>query len=1849
MTDDGTASRGVSQTRMRRAVCKDCLREERARLAAGGARPDPAGSDDPGMEFVYNEGAAEAKLTRGQTRSDRCPRHRARHRVNIQGMAVPFIDLQTIGTVLHPDNPTGPLGGLGPMPGAHELASSGVDLGAFGFGMNESHIMRMLGHLASPRTRVLIVKAGTGTGKSTYMPYRLLDPPADAPIRLTDLGPIVVTEPRVQATAGVAGFVGTKMSGAGGVGPGFPVGFQVSGDKAHDDSCQLIYVTDGTMINWLREGRLSKIGTVIVDEAHERSTNIDFILGYLKKELDRYPHLRVIVTSATFDEKFYQEYFGADRTEVVIVPAVKSIGYGFPLFGDLDDAVEDGKPLDSAWRDVFAGDLPLHHPTDAERFVTAQFRTRMAAPLESSEVSEKYTGTEGAGWPEDLHDTTRKLLEFRFRGSIPVKQWPKKMPQALADFVVALARGLDREGIYGDILAFLPTGKSIERAVAVIRGELGDQTDVFALLSSLPTEQKEDALAARRKGDKRKIVISTNLAETSLTVEGVRFVVDSGLIAQSDWDPEHAQGGIPTIPHSQAGIRQRWGRVGRKSPGWVFPLYTKAQFLGLAQDTPPGSARANLEQLIMTAKLGGIDDVVGFDWPAAFEPRSTRLDTSATEAMAVFQRELSRADAALRAAGAVDEFGDPTSFGRELTRSPGLGSTASAIAIMHADRLACVPEVVTILDLLEKQNAGPLVGANGLLRDSYDWPDEWRLEAAERHRALASACHDDAELVLQVMSVWENADPATPPWEESAERERWAQRWWINHRRLLDCAQTRRTVLESLSPAMKEEVKRFTEPALARRSRGAITRAMSALEYRRTGDGGYQPTAAGAEAAPPGARIADGGLLRQVPERIIPLRRDRQGLANIVAIEDWALTGDSGGRPPSATENAMGLLVAAARHGRPDTSRDLLRQLQSVWPAGCRVQLSFSRGPSGELTVAGAPAAFIPPAPMPDTASAASALAAAAETTDADPGDQAADPATPEDSSPELDTSWPVPLVDGRPVELEADPVVAALRAVGSVEQNETDLLACNACDQCRSGNPGQCEDPYEPVREERAVDELAAWRERSSRHADVSTPAVRLAAGEARDGAWYEVTGYDLEGTRPTIVLRPDWRSGGSEWAPGVQADLKAGDLAEVIVGPEAHDHGGTVRVFHRADGRGRFVLREAHHDPDKQDEQHQLAISLNRRARGLLANLKEGVTLPARVIPRPQAGCCTITFLELLSAHWNSPAHRYEQFDVRQANGHTAPRRFYPGVVAGEPNGAGYAAVEFLLRDSSRGIVHLMDVQVAGPGASRGGPSAAGAGAPVAVQVRREVPRLSVAGLPAEALQKVIDDYPTHFFSPGPPRSGPATPADDSPGSADGPPEGPLLPRGWQLRAREPLSLAAAAGLATLGDSPEWTSACWYFWARSHHLQTARDDAFRTGTSAAALEIPADTNTLPRQSRRPATVHEVSCPVPAHWRLALARGTSQVRDKIGAVAVALTDVGLRAEFGTAQELDRGSAALAALLASPAALVSVPTARDRGSIIGPAGETIKRLQATPGIVAASVDNESSTFVAIGEPAALTAVVSEVTARIGGKAAGRMTLADPGDSRHLIGEHGRLVKELRERSGCSFAKSQGFDSPEWEISGPTAASVREFIRLAGQIVPVVSGAVVSESRPVITDPNRGQEVTDLATHRWAGPAASPAPQPAAPPQAPSSTGSNDLLLGVVTALRAGRPANLNVSVIDDIPQACAIMFMAGAAKSQPGTRLEATGPASWQLTPPAGRPLPARRPTRDVRRYTVRSTASSALNPPTTMLLMGDTVVIDISEAAPDEADQITYYFAGLAAGLRVPYRFSGTDVVAVG
>jgi HrpA-like RNA helicase/predicted RNA-binding protein with RPS1 domain len=1194
---------------MREATCKDCLREERGQQIGVAVGDLP---EDFATEFVYNERAAEVKLERGQTRSDRCKRHRARHRINIQGMAVPYIDLQTIGEALgaHDDNgPSGPFGGLGPLPTAHRIAeNTEYDLSKANVGMTDKDILEMLVKLEGKR--VLIAKAGTGTGKSTFMPYRLLDPPEGASFNLSALGPIIVTEPRVQATTGVATYVGTVLSGAGGVGPGYPVGFQVSGTKAHDDSCQLVYVTDGTMINWLREGRLSTIGTVIVDEAHERSTNIDFIMGYLKEAVDRYPHLRVIVTSATFDEHFYQDYFGGpDKVDIHVVEAVKSIGYGFPLFPDLDAATPASADLTEEWRKAVGPDLPLRQVADPadDIFITKHFQP-LAPPLGESDVAENYPDpATGVGWTEDLQITTTQLLPLRFQPAsyaVPEepfevwrREWPKHAPRVLGEYIVDLVKGLDAADIYGDVLGFLPTTKNIEAAVDIIKsglgirgehGQTGDAATVYPLISSLPTDIKEKALVAQVKGDQRKIVVSTNLAETSLTVEGVRFVVDSGLIAQDEWNPQTAQGGVRTNLHSQAGIRQRWGRVGRKAPGWAFPLYSKEQFLSLESDTAPGSTRSNLENLIMTAKLGGIDDVVTFDWPAKFWPaawpQTANLDPSddgiagttyesAARSRRVFLDELTRADSALRISGALDGYGDPTAFGKDLSRAPALGTEASKIALMHADRLACVPEVATILQLLGKPS---MVRHDGLLLSAPDWPAEWQLEAAERHLALASGCSDDADLVLQVMAVWERCDPGgAPAWQPSPAREEWARRWWVNHELLVKAAEARHEVLVALSPAMKEDVKRFVEPALLKRARGAITRAFAPLEFRRGADGSYLSVDQDGLAAVSGV-IDNSNLFPEVSDRIIPLKRNKQEgkdhayLSSVVTLEEWALPDDSSDGHSAGPGGSLDLLLKASRAARPEVQRSTLAQLKALWPSGMRVRLNFVDR-DNTLIVAGRPLDSVPPAKMPRVG---------AEELDKDESAGLAQDESPDlaeaDANPGLDTSWPSP-VDAEPDDLELGRELELSFLADHVDY----LAACRECTACRSGYLQDCESPIAPKSPERITNELEQWVNLSWRNQNVAHPCVELIGTEASEGAWYEVVGYRVDESGPAIQMRAAWRQDDENHFPGLHDGLSDRASVQLEVGPVRSGHrGARYRTFFRnVQGRnvGRFALRVA------------------------------------------------------------------------------------------------------------------------------------------------------------------------------------------------------------------------------------------------------------------------------------------------------------------------------------------------------------------------------------------------------------------------------------------------------------------------------------------------------------------------------------------------------------------------------------------------------------------------------------------------------------------------------------------------
>ena len=412
-------------------------------------------------------------------------------------------------------------------------------------------------------------------------------------------------------------------------------------------------------------------------------------------------------------------------------------------------------------------------------------------------------------------------------------------------------------------------------------------------------------------------------------MKGVRYVVDSGLICQAEWDSDLASGSFPTKPHSQSGLRQRWGRVGRDAPGWVFPLYTSEQFLQLARNTAPESAQVNLETFYMKLISSGLDlDQAAL--PGSFTDDAVTLDAAGQQYVDVFARESSRARRALALTGAVDSDGHLTDFGRELERFSGDG--ASAVAMMLADQLACVHEVALALEVLSE---GRLTGdkSDRILWIDPDWPIVWRVRAAQAHRGLAAGCRDDLDVLLRVASLWQAAP----------NRRQWADRWWINEPALASALEGSARRLEALSAAMKKQAARPVSVRLAGRARAVLSRALVSSRFRRVGDRTYRAE----EGAEPEEVTLTPGQFADPMERILAFNRFRRAsqggdaprpaeISHIVEMLDWA---DMPG--PGSDDIGFDLILAAERHLPPPDSEmaPCMLALIDKLPIGALVEL----------------------------------------------------------------------------------------------------------------------------------------------------------------------------------------------------------------------------------------------------------------------------------------------------------------------------------------------------------------------------------------------------------------------------------------------------------------------------------------------------------------------------------------------------------------------------------------------------------------------------------------------------------------------------------------------------------------------------------------------------------------------------------------------------------------------------------------------------------------------------------------------------------------------------------------------
>ncbi len=463
--------------------------------------------------------------------------------------------------------------------------------------------------------QVVVVCGETGSGKSTQLPKLCLA------LGRGVAGSIGHTQPRRIAARSIA----TRIAAELGTPLGAAVGYRVRFDERVGADTLVKVITDGMLLAEIESDRwLEHYDTLIIDEAHERSLNIDFLLGYLKQLLPRRPELKLIITSATIDPQRFARHFED-------APIIEVSGRVYP--------------------------------------VEVRYRPYVDAAAD---------------------DDDKALVHL----------W-SVVEEALAESS-------------GDILLFQPGEREIRESAEFIGRQRRPDVEVLPLYARLPTAQQERIFKPHRK---RRVIIATNVAETSLTVPGIRFVIDTGLARVSRYSPGRKIERLPVEPISQAAAKQRQGRCGRVRSGICFRLYSEEDFNGRSPYTDAEIRRASLAGVILRMHALGLGDVGAF---AFVDPP--------------LPKQVNDGYLLLQELGAVDAERRLTGLGRRLAKLP--VDARVARMLVAGSELGCLGETLVIAAALS-------------IQDPRVYPFEQR-EAARRHHATAYGQSSDFLALLQL-------------------------------------------------------------------------------------------------------------------------------------------------------------------------------------------------------------------------------------------------------------------------------------------------------------------------------------------------------------------------------------------------------------------------------------------------------------------------------------------------------------------------------------------------------------------------------------------------------------------------------------------------------------------------------------------------------------------------------------------------------------------------------------------------------------------------------------------------------------------------------------------------------------------------------------------------------------------------------------------------------------------------------------------------------------------------------------------------------------------------------------------
>lgn len=508
--------------------------------------------------------------------------------------------------------------------------------------------------------QVVIVSGETGSGKTTQLPKICLE------LGRGVTGLIGHTQPRRIAASSTAKRIAQELGSP----PGALVGFKVRFADTLAKGAWVKLMTDGILLAETQSDPLLRhYDTIIIDEAHERSLNIDFLLGYLKQLLPKRPDLKIIITSATMDAERFARHFGRTfNGELKPAPVIEVSGRLYP--------------------------------------VEVRYR-----PIDNVDKSGLKTGPGNPG--NNGAPAPSKALAANPGPTTAVQR--QKEQRDLMEAVVDGVDELARVGA-GDILVFLPGEREIRDATEALRKHHPPHVEILPLFARLSAQEQERVF---KISNARRIVLATNIAQTSLTVPGIRYVVDAGLERVKRYSYRNKVEQLQIEPIAQSAANQRAGRCGRVAAGVCIRLYEEQDYLLRPKFTEPEILRSSLAAVILRMKSLHLTDVESFPF----------IDPPRGRAIADGYQLLQELDA-------VDKNNQLTALGRQLAKLP-LDPRVGRM-ILAARDAGCLTELLIIASALSVQ-------------DPRDRPIEAQAAADASHKKFA----DEKSEFNSYLKIWQ--------------------------------------------------------------------------------------------------------------------------------------------------------------------------------------------------------------------------------------------------------------------------------------------------------------------------------------------------------------------------------------------------------------------------------------------------------------------------------------------------------------------------------------------------------------------------------------------------------------------------------------------------------------------------------------------------------------------------------------------------------------------------------------------------------------------------------------------------------------------------------------------------------------------------------------------------------------------------------------------------------------------------------------------------------------------------------------------------------------------------------------